>query len=246
MIAHANPKVAIRPNVLSGPAIFHIACPAHLVQPKFAEGIVGQSGFENGIGQCDLVTDGRGPRAQFVIVAQVIRQRRQPANLLQHFFRGRDRRSQSEANAALHGAGQQHASGKVGTQAERLQLRAECPPGDTAVKCRHHADCGILERRHHSPQIIGRYHDVAVVDDDVLIARLRQHLRQIADLAVQAEAFRAVNHAQGLPGKFLLQLFDQRQRRLCGIVHAEEHFVLGILERRSGLRTPRTYAGQCP
>ena len=70
---------------------------------------------------------------------------------------------------------------------ERLELRAQRAAGQSAIERRHHADLRLCQRRQHAQQVVAGNQDVAVVDDDVLVAGLRQHLRKIADLAIEAE-----------------------------------------------------------
>ena len=59
------------------------------------------------------------------------------------------------------------------------------------------------ERSKHAPQIIARDQNVTVIDDDVLVARLRQHLSKITDFAVEAQHVRTMHDSQLRLGKFL-------------------------------------------
>ena len=59
-----------------------------------------------------------------------------------------------------------------------------------------------------SREVVGRDDDVAVVDEDVGMARVRQHLDEVRDLAVGAEDSRAFDDADGVVGKLLLKLAD--------------------------------------
>ena len=89
----------------------------------------------------------------------------------------------------------------------------------------------IGKRGHHPPEVIAWDDNVAVINDDVLITSLRQHLREIADFSVEAKDFGAMDHPQVPFRKFLPQSFDQRERQFTRIVRSEKHFVLRIVEQ---------------
>src|SRR5664279_5517104 len=146
-----------------------------------------------------------GARAQFVIVAKVSDQRLEAANFAQNSFCGGNGGSQSKANAALHGSRNQHASGEVRTEAERLQPGPEGAACQAAVERSHHSDPSAGKGRQHAQQIVARHQDVAIVHQHMLITRMGEHLGQVADFPIQSQGFRTVNHPQLLAGKFVAQ-----------------------------------------
>ncbi len=119
-----------------------------------------------------------------------------------------------------------------------------------------------VERRHHSHRPFGRTgkregrhgfakipradEDVAVVDEQMIVPRLGNHLHQVADLAVRAENLRAHDHPNGLLRKFSLEFLDGLHRSVFHTVDAEENLIApGIVLSRSGSQRPRTSPDPC-
>ncbi len=84
----------------------------------------------------------------------------------------------------------ENAGNEIGANADRLKLRAQCVRSYTTIRTSDHTNPGLRERRHHPAKVIGRDVDVAVVDEDVVIPCLGQHLHQIAGLAIVAQNLR--------------------------------------------------------
>ena len=97
-----------------------------------------------------------------------------------------------------------------------------------------HADGARVLRRpreagHDVRQVMRRDNDVAVVDEDVGISRVRQHLHEVRDLAVRAEQLRAFDDADRVIREFLLKLVDGNERGVGERADAEEDLVLACI-----------------
>ena len=94
-----------------------------------------------------------------------------------------------------------------------------------------HADGALVRGRrgeagHDVGQVVGRDDDVAVVDEDVGVTRVREHLDEVRDLAVGAEELRAFDDADGVVGELLLKLMDGGDSGVVQRADAEEDLVL--------------------
>src|SRR5579883_1719791 len=93
------------------------------------------------------------------------------------------------------------------------------------IERRHHTHLRVLKQSHHMRQILRRNPDIAVIDQHMAVARLRKHLRQIADFAVRAQHFRSDYQADGNFRKFRLELLDGGDRRVFQATDAEKDLV---------------------
>ena len=82
-------------------------------------------------------------------------------------------------------------------------------PASPRYRVRDHANFFAGETSHHSAQVVRSGNDVAIVDQNVFVSRLRQHLRQRADLPIHAQALGTRNHPHRSLGKFPLQTLHQ-------------------------------------
>jgi hypothetical protein len=69
---------------------------------------------------------------------------------------------------------------------------------------------GLGKSDHHALEVAGTDGDVGVADEQELALRVGNELGESADLAVGAEALRALDEPNGAIGKLLLQLLDGR------------------------------------
>ena len=86
-----------------------------------------------------------------------------------------------------------------------------------------------MERSNHFSQVIARHADIAVVDDEIRVPGLRQHLQEIADLEIHSEDIAADNQPHRKLGKFRDQPFNCRH---CGIVrrsYSKDDFVVRVI-----------------
>ena len=85
---------------------------------------------------------------------------------------------------------------------------------------------GGLETRHHAGQVVGRHADVAVVNKDVGVARLAQHLDQVAHLAGGAQPLRALDQPDRAFGELRAQPLDLGDGGVVQAAHAEQDLEL--------------------
>ena len=81
------------------------------------------------------------------------------------------------------------------------------------------------ERREDACEVVRADADVAVVDDEVVIAGVGHKLREIADLAVGTEDLWTEDEANGVIGEFCLELADDGSGRIVEAGDAEEDLV---------------------
>ncbi len=111
---------------------------------------------------------------QFVIVGQIVQQLPKAADGLGRRPRKRQGRAQPEVQPALQLHRAQHPSGKVGRNRHRLHARSKTASGLGPVQRASPVPTrGILHRRNDPPQVIALHANVAVIDDDVTVLRLR-------------------------------------------------------------------------
>src|SRR5579862_5167742 len=158
---------------------------------KISQTIFRQEGFNHYVGQLNLQAKVSQSLSEFIIVGQVVDESNESANLLQVRSPEDKRRTQSEAYFAFERLCSQYARTEIGADAECFEPRTECSGRHSAIKTSHHPYARICQRRHHSPEIIAFDSNVAVIDNAVLVLRMRQHLFQIADLHVGAKNLRA-------------------------------------------------------
>ena len=83
--------------------------------------------------------------------------------------------------------GAQNTGRKIGTDAQRFQSRAQRSSGHRTIETGHEAHGIIRQRRDHPAQVIRRDTDITVIDQQKLVTRRRQHLRQVADFDVRSQ-----------------------------------------------------------
>jgi len=150
----------------------------------------------------------RDARAYLVIIRQILDQRLQPARLRQRSLRHRQCRPKTKTNAVLQPSRRQHSRQKVGRDSQRLQPgphrhRRPTLRRPANVRSRHHPHPPIRKTLHHQQQIVGRHANVAVVDQDIVIPRLAQHLHQVCSPCPKSPAVHgtppAVSRTQETP-----------------------------------------------
>src|SRR5579863_2052311 len=92
--------------------------------------------------------------------------------------------------SALQQSCRQHARAKISADSKRFQSRSERRRRDSAVEARDHADVVLRERQDHIAKVVRVDANIAVIDEDVLVPTLAQHLFKIADLHICAENLR--------------------------------------------------------
>src|SRR5450432_1018639 len=132
-------------------------------------------------------------------------------------------------NAAFNEPRHQHAGAEICAYEKRFQPRSQARTGDAAIEASHHPDFRIRERGHNTPQIAGLHTDVAIVDDDVLVPRFRDHVRQVADFGIRAQGSQAKHDPDGNLRKFSFQSLYKFNSRIIGVTDSENDFVCGIL-----------------
>ena len=91
------------------------------------------------------------------------------------------------------------------------------------------ADVLIRQRQNDSAKIVGINANVAVIDDQVLESRTRQHLLEITDLHIRAKLVWRHNQPYRASRKLALQLLHAGNGGIIRIADAEDDFVLGIV-----------------
>ena len=105
------------------------------------------------------------------------------------------------------------------------------------IQASHHAHAVAGKRHHYPAEVIGTHPDITIVDQQILVPRLGQHLQQVADFAIHAALLRA-DHQLDLPlGKFAHELLDERHGGVVGVAHAEDDFVLRIILQAVAAKT---------
>src|SRR5271165_4397115 len=123
---------------------------------------------------------------EFVIVGEEIENRFEASNASEIGAAEGQRRAEGETNSALELPCDQHARDEVGADAERFELRRDGRLGNSPIEAGDHAYALVSERRGHAGEIIRFDADIAVVHDKKFMARVRQHLLQVADLHIRA------------------------------------------------------------
>ena len=186
------------------------------------------------------VAGGGDACAELVVVGEIVDQRREAADAVQCLARDGEGGAEAEVDAAFDAARGEDAGDEVGGDAESFHARADGrllarqAVGAAAIGRGDHADGAIARRRwresrHDGREVVGRDDDVAVVDDDVGIARMRQHLDEVRDLAVGAERLRALDDADGVAGKLFLKPADSGDGGIVQRADAEEDFVFACI-----------------
>src|SRR6266478_3289586 len=78
-------------------------------------------------------------------------------------------------------------------------------------------------------QVVRIYPDIAIVHNDVLVPRLRQHLRQVADFDIGAEDFFTQYEPDGNLRELRLQSLYKSNCWIVGVADPEDDFVFGII-----------------
>src|SRR5947209_805674 len=131
--------------------------------------------------------------------------------------------------AVFHLPRSQHPGKKVSADADGFKLGTQRVRGNSAIRTGHHSHLLTAKRRHHATQVIRSDKDVTVIDQDVLVAGVRQHLHHVAGFAVVAQHLRA-EHQPDLAGRELAhELMDGLYGRIVGLVDAKDNFVFGII-----------------
>ena len=120
-----------------------------------------------------------------------------------------------------------HAGREFGGDAQSLGARGR-GIGVGAVKAGHQADGGVVQRRRYRAQVVRLHANVAVVDQQQRVARVRDQFRQHPGLDVGVGGLDRVG-SDGNRGKLPLEAVNILERRVGGIAYAEEDFELGII-----------------
>ena len=114
--------------------------------------------------------------------------------------------------------------------AKRFELRAQRVPGHGTIERGDHADLVIGKKTHDAREVILVHTDVAVVDENMIEARVRKHLDETGDFAVRAENVWTDDELDAARGKLPTQHLDVGHGGIEGVGHAEDELVLaGIL-----------------
>jgi len=151
------------------------------------------------------------------------------ADFAQNSFRSGNGRAQAKANAAFQLPRSEHARTKVCADAQSFQTRSQRRPGHSAVEASDHSDAWVGQRRGHPAQVVGCDANVAVVDNQAVIASFRQHLRQVADLHVRAQDLRTNQQLNSAIGELPLQFLHALDCRVAGVAHPKNDFVFRIV-----------------
>src|SRR5208282_5068988 len=119
---------------------------------------------------------------------------------------------------------------EIGRVAERFEDRAELPGRNAAVEARDRADLRIAKRRNDRSEIIPADANVAVADNENIVARFAGHPRELVDLVGSAELLRAFQQANAPIRKIADDFLEHWN---CGIVlvrNVKKNFIFGIIE----------------
>src|SRR4029077_487712 len=78
-------------------------------------------------------------------------------------------------------------------------------------------------------QVVRIYPDITIVHNDVLVPRLGQHLRQVADFDIGAEDFFTQYEPDGNLRELGLQSLYKSNCRIVGVTDPKDDFVFGII-----------------
>src|SRR5579863_261392 len=216
-------------NVAAAAHIPQAARPAQLVIEESAHVVGGNMGFHNDVGEDDVQTEIGDAASEFIIVRQKINDGMKTADALQVFPPESEGRSQAETYASFNLLRNQNPCAEIGADAERFQLRAEGWSRHPAIQAGHHAGLLVGQRSDDPAQVVALHADVAVVDDQMIVASKLQHLLEIAHLHVCPENVGTDLQTDRTVRKFLPQLFDTGDGRIRRITDSENNFVFGII-----------------
>src|SRR5580704_3606420 len=165
---------------------------------------------------------------QLVIIAKIISQRFESADLTEVLLGSRHNRAQHEVEPAEKPR-DQHARSEVGAVAQRFEVGREASVGKSAVQASNSAHPGVRKRRHNRAKKTLLYAYIAIADDHDLVPRLANHAAKLVHFVASPDFFRANQQTNRPPGKITDQFLDDRNRRITLVAYAKKNLKLGII-----------------
>src|ERR1700722_6247137 len=202
--------------------------PAQLVAKSVAQRFVRINDVHREAAQLHAITARHDAVPQFVIVAEIIGQRFEPADFSEVLLGSSHHRAQHKIESAEKPR-HQHAGSEVGAVAQRFQIRREATIGQPAVQASHSANLWIMEWPYHRAKKIRIHANVAIADDYHLVPRFASHAAQFVNFVADPNFRRANKQANRTPRKITNHFLNNRHRRIDLSAHAEKNFNLRII-----------------
>ena len=142
---------------------------------------------------------------------------------------GRNNRLAKGKLDAVQLARHKNAGEKIADHTNGVQVLRESPIVCRNVKTGHAAHFRIAQRCDYRSQVVWFHANVAVVNDQHLVARFLHHALEFGHFIVDGLASGANQDANLPVGKIVFQLFEDRHRGIVLIADAENQFILGIV-----------------
>ena len=168
--------------------------------------------------------------AQLVVVREKIREGFESADFGEMLFGGGHDGAEHEIEFPIAELrGDEDTRGKIRGVAEGFEAGGERAVGEAAIEAGDTADARIAEGCNHGAQEALLDADVAIADDEEIVARFTGHAAELRDLVACAHGLRADEQANWATGKIANDFFDHGDGGIGIVRHAEEDFELGVI-----------------
>lgn len=205
----------------------HDCHPADALVEEILQGLEIGDGFDDVREQLDAVALLGNQAADQQIVCGTIFDFLVTAETFDGFSAREDGLAESEFHAVKL-PGDHDAGKEIRNHSDGLKLLKERGFLGGKIEAGAAADLGIAERSDNGAEIIGADADVAVGDDEEMVARFLRKADEAGDFVVNGVAARAVENADLAIGEFDGQFFQERERGII-FVDAKQNFVIGII-----------------
>src|ERR1700733_7069753 len=171
---------------------------------------------------CDAV-------AEFEIVGVIVDQRFKAPDARKSFFAGSHGGAVSKKNS-FQLIGNKRATAELNGCTEAIELRAKVAFFNASENGSDRADRGIFEIFDDHSEIVRLDADVAIAEDEKIVARFADEAHHFADFIAVAEIFRADEHPDFRPRKIGHHFLNYGNGRVFIVLHYENHFVFGIIQ----------------
>jgi hypothetical protein len=113
---------------------------------------------------------------------------------------------------------------------ERCQSCPDAGEGNAVVEAGHGTDARLLQRGDHAAKIAGIDPNIAIGEDDDLVAYARRHVDEVRDFAIQPVHLGVDHEIEIASGLELAQALDDRHRAVARMLDAADDLnVAGII-----------------
>src|ERR1700683_3606766 len=194
--------------------------PAKLVAEGFTKGLLRENGGDRMGRELDAIAAVGDAVAQLVVVAEKVYQRGKATDPGEARLSGGHRRSQGKIDIAELPGGK-HAGVEIAGDADGFQVGGKRRRGQPAVKAGHQADRWVLERKADGTQVIGFHADVAIADDQEVVAGVFRQADQLIHLLAGAELLAAGKEANRNRRKITYDFLDYGNGRVAVVGYVE-------------------------